>query len=202
MRSNSSSSFFILILTGFFLSCSNVGKTSSIQDAQEEMKSETKRQLAEKIARQKQPWVEAKEFPTDSLDIRIEDLSIPVLDLEFDIVKDSVFILSKEEFNIARELVKKHFAGVETSIGNENIDERKKPFPYNYYFKQYIGYKESDGKKLVYVNMFTSEQTPNGWVRELNDKWLKVYDGGKRFGHMIVDIEKKEVKSLYIHGPY
>ena len=198
MKSNSLSTFLILVLACFFLSCSNAKKNDSIQEA----KDETERHLAEKTARMKWPWVEANEFPVDSLDIRIEDLSIPLLDLEFDVVKDSVFILSEDEFNMARYLVKKHFTSIDTSVGTDSIDDRKKPFPYNYYFKQYIGYKEKDGKKLVYVNMFTSEQTPNGWARELKDKWLMVYDGGKSFGHMIVDIEKKEVISLYIHGPY
>lgn len=202
MKSNSLPSLFIVILAGFFLDCSNAGKNSSIQDEQEEMERETERHLAEKTARMKWPWVEANEFPVDSLDIRIDDLSTPGLEQSFDIVKDSVFILSEDEFNMARDLVKNHFASIDTSVGNDSIDDRKKPFPYNYYFKQYIGYKEKDGKKLVYVNMFTSWQTSNGWARELKDKWLMVYDGGKNFGHMIVDIEKKEVKSLYIHGPY
>jgi hypothetical protein len=202
MKSNSLSTFLILILAGIFLSCSNSKKKDPIQEAKDETESETERHLAEMTARMKWPWVEAKETPIDSLDIKIEDLSIPLLDLEFDVVKDSVFILSEDEFNMARYLVKKHFDSIDTSVGNDSIDDRKKPFPYNYYFKQYIGYKEKDGKRLVYVNMFTSWQTPNGWARELKDKWLMVYDGGKSFGHIIVDIEKKEVKSLYIHGPY
>ena len=202
MKSNSLSTFLILILACFFLSCSNAKKKDSIQEAKDETESETERHLAEMTARVKWPWVEAKETPIDSLDIKIDNLSTPELEQSFDIVKDSVFILSVDEFNMARNLVKNHFACIDTSVGNDSIDDRKKPFPYNYYFKQYIGYKEKEGKRLVYVNMFTSWQTPNGWARELKDKWLMVYDGGKRFGHMIVDIEKKEVISLYIHGPY
>ena len=93
MKSNSLSTFLILILAGIFLSCSNSKKKDPIQEAKDETESETERHLAEMTARMKWPWVEAKETPIDSLDIRIEDLSIPLLDLEFDVVKDSVFIL-------------------------------------------------------------------------------------------------------------
>ena len=198
MKSNSFSVFLAMATAVLFINCSNSRRKETVQDSKEELR----KHLAEMDARMKWPVVKAKDKPIDSLDIRIEDLSIPVLDLEFDVVKDSVFILSEDEFNIARNLVKKHFASIDTSVGTDSIDDSKKPFPYNYYFKQYIGYKEKDGKKLVYVNMFTSWQTSNGWARELKDKWLMVYDGGKWFGHMIVDIEKKEVISLYIHGPY
>lgn len=202
MKSNSYLIFLAIIAAVLFYNCSNKRENSPIQDEQEETESEMSSQLAEKMERVKWPWVEAKETPIDSLDIKIDNLSTPELEQSFDIVKDSVFILSEDEFNMTRYLVKKHFDSIDTSVGNDSIDDRKKPFPYNYYFKQYIGYKEKDGKRLVYVNMFTSWQTPNGWARELKDKWLMVYDGGKSFGHIIVDIEKKEVKSLYIHGPY
>ena len=184
--------FFIMVLAVLFLSCSNAKKKDPIQEA----KDETERQLAEKNARVKWPYVKAREFPVDSLDLRIEDLSTPELEQSFDIVEDSVFILSDEEFNIARELVKKHFAGIDTSIDK---DEREKPYPYNYYFKQYIGYKDHKRKKkLVYVNMFTGEQTPHGWAKELKDMWLKYYDAGKWYGHMLVDVENKEVINFAI----
>lgn len=199
MKPNSLSIFFILILAVLFFNCSNKKEKSSSQDEQEEMKRETERHLAEKTARMKWPWVEANEFPVDSLDIRIDDLSTPGLEQSFDIVKDSVFILTEEEFDIARDLVKKHFAGVETSIETEDIVARKKPYPYNYYFKQYIGYKNHYWKKkLVYVNMFTSEQTPHGWAKELKDIWLMVYDAKKWYGRMLVDVENKRVIDLAI----
>ncbi len=192
MKPNSLSIFFILIFAGFYLSCSNTKKKDLIQD----VKDKPSRELAEKIAEMNRPWVVAKDFPVDSLDIRIDDLLTPGLELSFDIVKDSVFILTEEEFDIARELIKKHFDGVKTSIDK---DEREKPYPYNYYFKQYIGYKNHYWKKkLVYVNLFTSEQTPHGWAKELKDIWLMVYDGGKWYGRMLVDVDNKKVIDLAI----
>ena len=195
MRSNSFSVFLAMATAVLFINCSNSGRKETVQDSKEELR----KHLAEMDARMKWPVVKAKDKPIDSLDIRIEDLSIQELDRSFDIVGDSVFILSEEEFNIARELVKKRFAGVKTSIETEGIDESKKPFPYNYYFKQYIGYKDHERKKkLVRVNMFTSWQTPNGWVRELKNQWMRVYDGGKWFGGMIVDIETREVSSIML----
>jgi hypothetical protein len=194
MKPNSLSIFFILILAVLFFNCSNKKEKSSSQDEQEEMKRETERHLAEKTARVKWPWVEAEEFPVDSLDIRIDDLSTPELELSFDIVKDSVFILTEEEFNIARELVKKHFAGIVTSISDNSIEDSYKPVHYNYYFKQYIGYKDHERKKkLVYVNMFRSAQTPNGWANQLKNMWLIYYDRGKSAGIKIVDVENKVV---------
>ena len=115
MKSNSLSTFLILVLACFFLSCSNAKKNDSIQEA----KDETERHLAEMTARVKWPWVEAKETPIDSLDIKIDNLSTPELEQSFDIVKDSVFILSEDEFNMARDLVKNHFASIDTSVGND-----------------------------------------------------------------------------------
>ncbi len=192
MRSNSFSVFLAMATAVLFINCSNSGRKETVQDSKEELR----KHLAEMDARMKWPVVKAKDKPIDSLDIRIEDLSIPELDRSFDIVGDSVFILSEEEFNIARELVKKRFAGVETSIDE---DESEKPFPYNYYFKQYIGYKDHKmKKKLVYVNMFTAWHTPNGWVKDLKNIWLRVYDGGKWFGSMIVDVETREVSSIML----
>ena len=192
MKSNSFSSLLIIILASFFFNCTNAEKRCSVQEGKEELD----KHLAEMNARMKWPEVKAKDNPIDSLDIRIEDLSIPELDRSFDILGDSVFILSEEEFNIARELVKKRFAGVETSIDK---DESEKPFPYNYYFKQYIGYKDhKKKKKLVRVNMFTAWHTPNGWVKDLKNIWLRVYDGGKWFGSMIVDVETREVSSIML----
>lgn len=192
MRSNSFSVFLAMATAVLFINCSNSGRKETVQDSKEELR----KHLAEMDARMKWPVVKAKDKPIDSLDIRIEDLSIPELDRSFDIVGDSVFILSEEEFNIARELVKKRFAGVETSIDE---DESEKPFPYNYYFKQYIGYKDHKmKKKLVRVNMFTAWHTPNGWVKDLKNIWLRVYDGGKWFGSMIVDVETREVSSIML----
>ena len=199
MKSNSFPMFLAIIATFLFFNCSNTRVKSPIHDEREEKESDTESQVIEPIAIEKQISFKAKETPIDSLDIKIEDLSIPELDRFFDIVRDSVFILSENEFNMARDLVKNHFAGVDTSISDDSIDDSNKPFPFNYYFKQYIGYKNHYWKKkLVYVNMFTGWHTPNGWVRELKNIWVRVYDGGKWDGHMIVDIENKEVVELAI----
>ena len=195
MKSNSYLIFLAIIAAVLFINCSNSGRKETVQDSKEELR----KHLAEMDARMKWPVVKAKDKPIDSLDIRIEDLSIPELEQSFDIVKDSVFILSEDEFSIARDLVKKHFEGVVTSISDDSIDDSYKPFPYNYYFKQYIGYKDNERKKkLVYVNMFTGWHTPNGWARELKHDWVKITDGGKWDGHVIVDIENKKVINFAI----
>ena len=199
MKSNSYLIFLAIIASVLFYNCSNKRENSPIQDEQEETESKMSSQLAEKMERVKWPSFKAKDKPIDSLDIRIEDLSIPELEQSFDIVHDSVFILSEDEFSIARDIVKKHFEGVVTSISDDSIDDSYKPFPYNYYFKQYIGYKDNKRKKkLVYVNMFTGWHTPNGWARELKHDWVKMTDGGKWDGHVIVDIENKKVINFAI----
>ena len=184
-----------------FFNCSRIKEKGLIQNELDEIKSETKRQLDSLIAWQKQPWVKAKETSIDSLDIRIEDLSNPLLRLTFNQEGDSLFILSEEEFNMAKDIVKKYFDAIDTSIDTEVIDGKQKPFPYNYYFKLFIGHidtKSKDKRKQVFVNLFTSAQVPHGWVKELKDIWKKDSDAGKYSGYMIIDLNNKNVESFVL----
>lgn len=185
----------------FIFSCGNNRKDAKTDSIEEEMDS-LDIELAEREARMMEevnwPFVDPKALPDDSLDIRIDDLSIPMLERTFTERGYTIFVLSEDDFNMARKLVKDYFQGI-------RVDEESysgNPFPYNHYFKQYIGYKDPDtGKDIIEVNLFTAEQTPHGWAGELKNNWYVYRDGGKNFGHFFIDMKQKRIISFGLNGP-
>ena len=129
-------------------------------------------------------------FPVDSLDIK--------LDYEPKKGFKDYFLLSEEDFNTARQIVKDYFQ----KITVDEEPDSDNPFPYNHYFKQYVGYHDPDtGKDVIEVNLFTSEMTHHGWVGELKNIWLGMTeDGGKTVGRIIIDMKQKRVISFSLNG--
>lgn len=184
----------------FFFSCGKKHTDVKANTVDEEMDS-VENAMAEREARMMEkeswPFIAARDFSVDSIDIRIDDLRIPMLERDFDDRGYTLFVLSEEDFDVARELVKDYFQKI--SVDEESHSGR--PFPYNYYFKQYVGYKNPDtGYDMIEVNMFTGEQTPHGWANELKNHWYVCRDGGKSFGHIIIDMGKKRVVALSLNG--
>ena len=179
-----------------FFSCGKKhtdAKADSVNEEMDSIEKAMEEREARKMEMEKWPFIAAKDFSVDSLDIRIDDLYIPMLERDFDDRGYKLFVVSEEHFNIARKLVKEYFHKI--TVDGESHSER--PFPYNYYFKQYIGYKDPDtGHDMIEVNMFTGERTPHGWAGELKNNWYVCRDGGKFFGHIIIDMEKKELQGL------
>ncbi len=152
---------------------------------------------AKMIEMESWPWIAATDFPVDSIDIRIDDLSLPMLKRTFTERGHTIFVLSDDDFNMARKLVKDYFQGISV---DENSDSDK-PYPYNYYFKQYLGYKNPDtGHNMIVVNMLTDERTPHGWAGELKNNWYVYNDGGKAFGYILIDMKQKCVVSFSLNG--
>lgn len=202
MKSNNTFyTIFIVLSMCFFFSCGRNHSNTKAAPVDEEMDS-LEKAMAERVARMMEmeswPWIAAKDFPIDSLDIRIEDLSTPMLKRAYLNSDYSPFVLSEEDFNSARKLVRDYFQYI-------TVDEEThsgKPYPYNHYFKQYIGYYDPDtGKDMIEVNLFIDEQTPHGWAGELKNKWLVVRDGGKAYGHILIDMKQKRVVTLSLNGP-
>ena len=184
----------------FIFSCGNNRKDAKTDSIEEEMDS-LDIELAEREARMMEmdswPWIDATDFPVDSIDIRIDDLSLPMLKRTFTERGDTIFVLSDDDFNMARKLVKDYFQ--EISV-DENPDSDK-PYPYNHYFKQYLGYKDPDtGNNMIIVNMLTDEQTPHGWAGELKNNWYVYNDGGKAFGFILIDMKQKRVVNSRLNG--
>lgn len=157
--------------------------------------------MAEREARMMEevnwPCIYARDFPVDSIDIRIDDLSLPMLKRLFIERGYSIFVLSEEDFNMARKLVKDYFQGISV----DETPESDMPYPYHFYFKQYIGYKDPDtGQDMIEVNMLTGEQTPHGWAGELKNNWYEYRDGGKTFGHIYIDMKQKRIVSFSLNG--
>ena len=186
----------------FFFSCSNNHTNAKAVPVEDEADS-IEKAMAEREARMLEevnwPYIHASEFPVDSIDIRIDNLSLPMLKRTFLENRGyTIFVLSEDDFNMARKLVKDYFQGI-------SVDEEAhsgNPLPYNHYFKQYIGYKDPDtGHGMIEVNMFTGEQTPHGWAGELKNNWYVYRDGGKAFGCIIIDLTQKRVLKFGINGP-
>lgn len=201
MKSNNFIYTICVVFSMYFLICCGKKHTDIKTAPVEEEMDSLDIELAEREARMMEevnwPFVDPKALPDDSLDIRIDDLSIPMLELDFD-DKYTLFVLSEKDFNSARKLVKVYFQGIRV----DNESHSGNPFPYNYYFKQYIGYYDPDtDKKMIEVNLFTSEQTPHGWAGELKNDWYVYRDGGKNFGHIIIDMKQNCVVSFSLNGP-
>ena len=131
-----------------------------------------------------------KNFPIDSLDIRFG----------FEQKKgfNDCFVLSDEEFNIARQIVKDYF---QTITVDENPDSSN-PYPYHFYFKQFYGFHDPDtGKDMIKVNLSTAEETHHGWAGELKNNRLGITeDGGKTSGHIYIDMKQKKIVSFSLNG--
>lgn len=184
----------------FFFSCRNNQTDTKADLVDEEMDSLEKamaQREAKMIEMESWPWIDATDFPIDSLDIRIDDLSLPMLKRTFIERGYTIFVLSEEDFNTARILVRDYFQGISV----DKTPDSDKPYPYNYYFKQYIGYIDSDiGRDMIEVNMFTDERTPHGWAGELKNNWYVYRDGGKAFGRIFIDMRQKSIVSFSLNG--
>ncbi|MBR5687613.1 MAG: hypothetical protein IKX36_06605 [Prevotella sp.] len=184
----------------FLICCGNKHidvKTAPVEEEMDSLDIELAEREARMMEMESWPWIDATDFPVDSIDIRIDDLSLPMLKRTFTERGHTIFVLSDDDFNMARKLVKDYFQGISV---DDNPDSDK-PYPYNFYFKQYLGYIDPDtGHNTIVVNMLTDERTPHGWAGELKNNWYVYNDGGKAFGYILIDMKQKCVVSFSLNG--
>ena len=92
---------------------------------------------------------------------------------------------------IVRSVEKKHrmLNQISTPIVHQNFDK---------YYRQYLGYIDKRGRKILYVNCFWKDKENQfpGWKR----KYVKVFDGGSYYWQINVNLKKKKCFDYRVNG--
>jgi len=65
------------------------------------------------------------------------------------------------------------------------------------YYRQYVGYFDNNGDKIILINAFCSKQ---GSSEELTKKLIMIHDGGSCYYKIKINLNKKKCFDLLING--
>ncbi len=107
---------------------------------------------------------------------------------------------TEEDIALAEKLIKKYIVRsvekkhrmlnqISTPIVHQNFDK---------YYRQYLGYIDKRGRKILYVNCFWKDKENQfpGWKR----KYVKVLDGGSYYWQINVNLKKKKCFDYSVNG--
>lgn len=157
----------------------------------------------------------AKDMPADSLDINFKNPRYLIKDNKY-------FVLSEKDVKKAHDILKDYmdsyvekkpyrdFEKIISSDGkvsNENFSEEHlefldsvyMPLPFNNYFRQYLGYREDGHLNVEIILICESLSSPFPYTK-LKREFYFVNDGGKCFGHAIINLTEGKVIRFYING--
>src|SRR4030095_7838718 len=95
-----------------------------------------------------------------------------------------------EEIGVVKQLSKIHIDSLERNRNPKIVKEYGKllKFKDSDYFRQYVGYIDSKGNRIVFVNAVCKSYGQNSDFRE---NWIFVFDGGSCFYQIKVDLTAK-----------
>jgi hypothetical protein len=65
------------------------------------------------------------------------------------------------------------------------------------YYRQYVGYFDSNGDKIILINAFCSKE---GSSEELTKKWIMIKDGGSCYFNIKINLNTKTCFDFLING--
>ncbi|WP_295666825.1 hypothetical protein [uncultured Mucilaginibacter sp.] len=125
-----------------------------------------------------------------------------------DTSKQQVFTPGKTDIELVENCLRR---GLDTLVstptynfsGKSMVDSiaGKTVFPnLTYYVRQYFGYVNEKGEKIILVNSFYQYShiyaDRKYWLKQM----VNVYDGGKAFWHVKVNLHTEQLFDLYING--
>jgi len=120
---------------------------------------------------------------------------------------DSIDLLTKKhifktenikQFKLTEIEIQKVKSIIKSKIDSLNNSSDKIIIPEQEYFRQYIGFINSKGEKLVYVNSFCDTHNKNH--NQLKEQLLKVKDGGSCYYQTKINLTTSNCFSLIVNG--
>lgn len=133
----------------------------------------------------------AKKQPVDSLDVLVKKADETDLGV---LTGDNFHLLTEKEFQQAKNMVASFFEKKEY-----RGKTREKPYPFNHYFRQYVGYKKNN-HIMVFVILCTSWPSYTGSVSEMETCIVTTSDGGPHYGDMKIDLTDNKIVSFGLNS--
>ncbi|WP_334126872.1 hypothetical protein [Empedobacter brevis] len=111
------------------------------------------------------------------------------------ITKDR-FTPTKEDITKVEEVLKKNLKTINVNIPNQGGKcpiIHKKIKKYN---RQYVGYIDTEGNKIIWVNFIWEKNCPENWNKELVD----IFDGCSHYWNIKVNLSKEMLFDLSVNG--
>jgi hypothetical protein len=104
-----------------------------------------------------------------------------------------------EEIGLVKQLSKNHIDSLERNRNPKTVKEYDKLLKFNDsdYFRQYVGYIDSKGNRIVFINSVCKTY---GQKRDFKRNWIFVLDGGSCFYQIKVDLTAKKCFDFSING--
>ena len=109
---------------------------------------------------------------------------------------------TEEDIKNAEKLIKEYIVKSvkEKGLLNQQYDDNAPIIHLNLdkYYRQYLGYKGEQGKKIIFVNCFWKEKEAlfPYWKRDQ----IAVFDGGSYYWSIFVDMERNMCFDYFVHG--
>ncbi|RZM25514.1 MAG: hypothetical protein EOO88_18995 [Pedobacter sp.] len=131
----------------------------------------------------------AQHYKTSSFDVAI----FPKESL--DMIPGTRFTPTKEEVLIAENLLATQLKKMNTHLENQHnspvIHKNLKK-----YQRQYFGYFDSKGHKILFINSFWKDEVYADWL----DGRIMVLDGGSYYWQICIDLNSRKLFDFYING--
>jgi hypothetical protein len=108
-------------------------------------------------------------------------------------VNVQLFKLSYEQIEMAKKEAKKQFDSKTT----KRKQSRKFKYDFDDYTKQYVGYIDKLGNKIIYINAICNDVES---AEYLTSRLFIVLDGGKCYFHITIDAVTKKCLSFTFNG--
>jgi len=124
-----------------------------------------------------------------------------IFDQEYDVtwingITKNRFTPTKEEIIKGEEILKENLKAINVNMPNQG-DEcpiiHKKIKKYN---RQYVGYIDEEGNKIIWVNFIWEKNCPENWNKELVD----VFDGCSHYWNIKINLDKESLLDLNVNG--
>ena len=104
-----------------------------------------------------------------------------------------------EEIGIAKKLSKDYIDSLEQNRNPEIVKQYGKllNFGDSDYFRQYVGYVDSKGNRIVFINAVCKSY---GQKSDLKKNWIFVLDGGSCFYQIKVNLTNKKCTDFSVNG--
>jgi hypothetical protein len=103
-----------------------------------------------------------------------------------------------EEIELAKSISIKYIDSLELSRKSKikNKSDKLIDFEHNEYYRQYVGYYDKSGNKIIFINGCCESFADKF---DINKMWVFVFGGGSCLFNALIDIDKKKCIDLNIN---
>ena len=106
----------------------------------------------------------------------------------------------QDDIELAEHLVHEKLEQLNKDLTNQTPDGPIIHNHLNSYFRQYVGYIDSTGDKILFINMLWLDSTIGPSLSEARSRMIRVYDGGSYYWSIRVNLTRRTLFDLSVNG--